>query len=496
MSMKLMDKRGSGVLLHLSSLPSPGGIGTMGRAARDFVDFLARAGQSCWQLLPICPTGFGDSPYQSPSSFAGNPYFIDLEQLAEQGLLTKKECEAACAEGDTERVDYGLLYDRRFPLLRVAGQRFLENGASEDFGQFCAANADWLEYHALFMAIKNYHGGAPWHNWKYPLKERQSEALADFSREYAREVAVEKAVQYLFFRQWGQLKDYANQRGIAMIGDMPIYVALDSVEVWAHRELFQLDEEGVPREVAGCPPDGFSPDGQLWGNPLFDWDFMAGDGYSWWVKRVEHLCRLYDAVRIDHFRGLDSYYCIPHGSSDARVGRWRQGPGKELLQVLEDRPLLAEDLGFLTPSVRQLLRDSGYPGMKVIQFGFDSRDGDSDHLPHNHPAYCIAYLGTHDNDTLLGWLNGAGAQDAAYAEEYLRLGKKRPHWDALCVLWSGTARLTVAQGQDLLGLGSKSRMNTPGTLGENWCWRAKENAFTSELAQEIRRKMELYGRIS
>lgn len=496
MSMELMDKRGSGVLLHLSSLPSPGGIGTMGRAAREFVDFLARAGQSCWQLLPICPTGFGDSPYQSPSSFAGNPYFIDPEALVEQGLLTQEEWGAACVAGDPERVDYGGLYDKRYPLLRIAARRFLEDVASEDFGQFCAANADWLEHHALFMAIKHYHAGAPWHSWKYPLKERQSEALADFSREHAQAVAVEKAVQYLFFRQWEQLKDYANQVGISIIGDMPIYVALDSVEVWAHRELFQLDEEGVPREVAGCPPDGFSPDGQLWGNPLFDWDYMAADGYSWWVKRVEHLCRLYDAVRIDHFRGLDAYYCIPYGSSDARVGRWRQGPGKELLRALGERPLLAEDLGFLTPSVQQLLRDSGYPGMKVIQFGFDCRDGDSDHLPHNHPTHCVAYLGTHDNDTLLGWLGRAGERDAAYAVEYLRLGKKRPHWDALCALWSGTARLTVVQGQDLLGLGSKSRMNTPGTLGENWCWRAKENAFTEELAQEINKKMELYGRIS
>ncbi len=494
MSMELIDKRGSGVLLHLSSLPSYGGIGTMGRAARDFVDFLARAGQSCWQLLPICPTGFGDSPYQSPSSFAGNPYFVDLEELAQRGLLWQEEYRDVDWESVPERVNYGALYEKRYPLLRLAAQRFLEE-SPEDFGQFCAANAYWLENHALFMALKNHHGGAPWHGWKYPLKERQSEALADFSREHAQEVAAEKAIQYLFFEQWGQLKEYANGKGIAILGDMPIYVALDSVEVWAHRELFQLDEAGVPREVAGCPPDGFSPDGQLWGNPLFDWEYMAGDDYAWWVKRVEHLCRLYDAVRIDHFRGLDAYYCIPYGSTDARVGRWRQGPGLELLRALGERPLLAEDLGFLTPSVRQLLRDSGYPGMKVVQFGFDRRDGDSDHLPHNHPARCVAYLGTHDNDTLLGWLSSAG-EDAAYAAEYLRLGTQCPHWDALCALWSGTARLTVVQGQDLLGLGSESRMNTPGTLGDNWCWRAKEHSFTDDLSQQIKRKMELYGRIS
>ncbi len=494
MTMDLMDKRGSGVLLHLSSLPSPGGIGTMGQAAQDFVDFLAQAGQCCWQLLPICPTGFGNSPYQSPSSFAGNPYFIDLEELEKQGLLEPQEWRGVCGEEDPERVDYGALYDRRYSLLNIAARRFLEK-SPEDFGQFCAANAYWLENHALFMALKNYHGGAPWHSWKYPLKERQSEALSEFSAEHAQTVAMEKAVQYLFFQQWGQLKEYANGKGVSIIGDMPIYVALDSVEVWAHRELFQLDEEGMPREVAGCPPDGFAAEGQLWGNPLFDWEVMAGDGYQWWVKRVEHLCQLYDAVRIDHFRGLDSYYCIPYGSADAKVGRWRQGPGMELLQALGDRPLLAEDLGFLTPSVRQLLRDSGYPGMKVVQFAFDRRDGDSDHLLHNHPERCVAYLGTHDNDTMAGWLNSAG-EDASYAAEYLRLGSECPHWDALCALWSGVARLTVVQGQDLLGLGSESRMNIPGTLGENWCWRAKENVFTQDMAQEIQRKMELYGRIS
>ena len=494
MSLKLLDKRGSGVLLHLSSLPTPGGIGTMGRAARDFVDFLAAAGQCCWQLLPVCPTGFGDSPYQSPSSFAGNPYFIDLEALVEQGLLEDGERRSAYTKTDPERVDYGLLYDRRIPLLHTAAQRFLEQ-PPDDFGQFCADHADWLEHHALFMAIKKHHGGAPWHGWKYPLKERQSEVLADFSREHSRAVAEEKAIQYLFFRQWEQLKDYANGKGISIIGDMPIYVSLDSVEVWAHRELFQLDEEGVPREVAGCPPDGFSPDGQLWGNPLFDWERMAEDGYGWWVRRVEHLCRMYDAVRIDHFRGLDAYYCIPYGSGDARVGRWRQGPGMALLRALGERPLLAEDLGFLTPSVRQLLQESGYPGMKVIQFGFDRRDGDSEHLTHNHPARCIAYLGTHDNDTVLGWMAGAG-EDGEYARRYLRLGAERPHWDALCTLWAGTARLTVAQGQDLLGLGSESRMNTPGTVGDNWRWRAKGNSFTKQLAQEIKEKMELYGRIS
>jgi len=495
MSTDVIVQRAGGVLLHLSSLPSPGGIGTMGQTARDFIDFLARAGQSYWQLLPICPTGYGNSPYQSPSSFAGNPYFIDLEELVSQGLIRDEEYLEISWGDRADRVDYGVLYEKRYPLLRIAAQRFLDD-PPEDFGQFCAANAGWLEDHALFTAIKADHGGAPWHSWKRALRERDEQVLAQFSVEHARDIAQEKAVQYLFFDQWRKLKAYANEKGISIIGDMPIYVALDSVEVWAHRELFQLDEDGMPGEVAGCPPDGFSADGQLWGNPLFDWERMAGDNYAWWVSRVDHLCGLYDVVRIDHFRGLDAYYAVPGTSTDARRGRWRQGPGMDLLRVMEGRPLLAEDLGFLTPSVQQLLRESGYPGMKVLQFGFDSRDGDSGHLPHNFPEYCVAYSGTHDNDTIAGWLSGAQERDAAYAGAYLRLGEEQPCWDALCALWATTARLTVVQGQDLLGLGSDSRMNTPGTLGDNWCWRAKGKSFTNIMAKRIREKMELYGRIS
>lgn len=495
MSMQLMERRGSGVLLHLSSLPSLGGIGNMGHCAREFVDFLEQAGQSCWQLLPICPTGFGDSPYQSPSSFAGNPYFIDLDTLAQQGLLREEEYRNMDWGNDPERVSYGILYEKRYPLLRVAAQRFLEQ-PTEEFGRFCAENSAWLEDHALFMVIKAHYAGAPWSSWAKPLREREPEALALFGQLHVVEVAAEKAVQYLFFDQWERLKGYANAKGISIIGDMPIYVAWDSVEVWAHRELFQLDEAGVPREVAGCPPDGFSADGQLWGNPLFDWERMAQDGYVWWVSRVDHLCRLYDAVRVDHFRGLDAYYSIPYGSPHARNGRWRQGPGLELIRAMGEQNLLAEDLGFLTPSVRQLLADSGYPGMRVLQFAFDSRDGESGHLPHNYPARCVAYAGTHDNDTVVGWLAGAGEEDRSYAREYLRLGVEEPEWDVLCALWASTACLTIVQAQDLLGLGGESRMNTPGTRAGNWKWRAREESFTDVLAQKIKRKMELYGRIS
>lgn len=493
--MGVPEQRSSGVLLHLSSLPTAGGIGTMGRCAREFVDFLELAGQRYWQILPICPTGYGNSPYQSPSSFAGNPYFIDLEELVQQGLLKEEEWRKADAWGCAEWVDYGVLYEKRIPLLHLAAERFLEE-PDDGFGQFCAANAGWLEDHALFTAVKNHHGGAPWHSWKRPLREREEQALAQFSAEHVREIAEEKALQYLFYGQWKRLKQYANEKGVSIIGDMPIYVAMDSVEVWAHRELFQLDEDAMPTEVAGCPPDGFSADGQLWGNPLFDWEYMARDNYSWWVSRVDHLCGLYDVLRLDHFRGLDAYYAIPAGQETARGGRWRQGPGRDLLVAMGDRPLLAEDLGFLTPSVRQLLDQSGYPGMKVLQFAFDSREGDESHLPHRYPEYCVAYSGTHDNDTFAGWLSGAPGQDVAYAKAYLRLGQERPCWDALCALWATQACVTIVQGQDLLALGSEGRMNTPGTLGDNWCWRAKGKSFTKKMAQEIHDKMELYGRIS
>lgn len=467
----------------------------MGQAARDFVDFLERAGQSCWQLLPISPTGYGDSPYQSPSSFAGNPYFIDLEDLARQGLLRESEYRDARWETASDRVDYGYLYETRHAVLSLAAQRFLEQ-PTQDYARFCAENSGWLEDHALFMAIKGRYGGASWHSWTKSLKERQPEALADFGQEQGQRISMEKAVQYLFFDQWKRLKEYANQKGISIIGDMPIYVAYDSVEVWANRELFQLHEDGTPKEVAGCPPDGFSPNGQLWGNPLFDWERLEENDFAWWINRVDYLCRLYDVVRIDHFRGLDAYYSIPYPGQSARDGRWRPGPGMDLLGKIGDRALLAEDLGFLTESVRSLLQDSGYPGMKVLQFGFDSRDGDRSHLPHNYPAHCVAYSGTHDNDTLKGWLNSLGDEEARRVKDYLRLSGETPCWDAMCALWASTARLTVVQGQDLLELGSESRMNTPGTTGNNWGWRAKGNCFTTQLAQKIKEKMELYGRFS
>lgn len=489
--------RSSGVLMHLSSLASPYGIGAMGQTARDFVDFLAAAGQACWQLLPVCPTGYGDSPYQTFSAFAGNPYFIDLETLEQHGLLDRAEYAQIDWESTPDAVNYGALYEKRYPVLRRAAQRFLAS-PPRDFDEF-RNNAPWLEDYALFMTLKDLHRGTAWLNWSPALRNRDPEALEAVRRECAFELAFWQTVQYLFFSQWNALRSYANQKGVSIIGDLPIYVSLDSVDVWAHPELFQLDENHVPREVSGCPPDGFSADGQLWGNPLFDWERMEREDFGWWVNRIKALCGMYNLLRIDHFRGFDSYYSIPYGDTTAKNGHWKTGPGMKLFQAVErqigTQPIIAEDLGFLTDSVRRLLRDSGFPGMKVLEFAFDSRDAaGSEYLPHNYPVHCVAYTGTHDNDTVLGWLSSATPGDAAYARDYLRLTGTDDHWGMMRALWGSAARLTIVQAQDILGLGSEARMNIPSTAGGNWRWRALPGSFTPELARRLRHCMKLYGR--
>lgn len=492
--------RTSGVLMHLTSLPSPHGIGTMGAAARSFVDFLADAGQTYWQLLPICPTSFGDSPYQTFSTFAGNPYLIDLDELADQGLLERAEYEPLNWGDDPASVDYGLLYRTRYPVLRAACARFLGRPA-EGYAAFCVENAFWLEDYALFMAIKERHGGAPWQEWAEPLRRRDAPALNAARAELEGEVAFWRAAQFLFFRQWRALKEYANGRGVSIIGDLPIYVSGDSVDVWASPEQFQLDENLLPTEVAGCPPDGFSAEGQLWGNPLFRWDHMEKSGFSWWVRRIGYQCNIYDVLRIDHFRGFDSYYAIPYGAATARDGVWRAGPGMKLFRavkaVLGKRSIIAEDLGFLTPSVRQLLADSGFPGMKVLEFAFDSREGSgSDYLPHNFVRHCVAYTGTHDNETILGWMESAPAADVAYARAYLRIDEREgANWTMMRGIWASVADTAVVQMQDLLGLGREGRMNEPSTVGKNWKWRALPGFTTSELARRLRSEAEIYCRV-
>ena len=482
--------------MPIFSLPSPWGIGTLGAAAREFVDFLAAGGQSCWQVLPLGPTSYGDSPYQAYSSFAGNPYFIDLDELAGQGLLEPEEYQDLDWGNDPERVDYETLYQKRFDVLRLACSRLKGRDALA-----CVAwRPDWLEDYALFMALKGKYHGAAWLEWPEGERLREPDALEATRKELAEEILFWKQVQYLFFRQWRSLKAYANQKGVSMIGDLPIYVALDSADVWSNPEQFQLDPEGRPIEVAGCPPDAFTEDGQLWGNPLFDWESMKENGYAWWLRRIAFQFELYDTLRIDHFRGFDAYYAIPYGDKTARNGSWKPGPGiaffKAVNKALGKKDIIAEDLGFLTPSVRKLLKDSGYPGMKVLEFAFDSRDEGSDYLPHCYPARCVVYTGTHDNDTIQGWMASAPRKSVSFAKAYLRLSARETyHWGMMRAAWASPADLAVMQFQDLLGLGSQARINTPSTLGHNWQWRALPGCFTPALSHRLWEEMRVYQRL-
>lgn len=492
--------RSAGILMPVTALPSPWGVGTLGAEARSFIDFLADAGQSIWQLLPIGPTSFGDSPYQSPSTFAGNPYLIDLDDLCAEGLLERDEYAGIDWGDDPSQVDYGALYRERYGVLRCAVRRLLAT-RRDDFDAFCARECAWLDDYALFMAIKDASGGAALSAWDEPLRMREPEALERAACELAGEVAFWKAVQCLFFEQWERLRAYAHDHGIRLMGDMPIYVAEDSADLWAHPDQFQLDEELRPTEVAGCPPDGFSATGQLWGNPLFAWDRMEADGFPWWIGRIRFQLGLYDILRIDHFRGFDSYFAIPAGAETAAGGRWRPGPGKALFDAIERElgacPIVAEDLGFLTPSVYELLEYTGCPGMKVLQFAFDSRDGGGRvYQPHAYTRHCVAYVGTHDNDTALGWLESADPADVALAREYLHLDPEEGEgWGMMRAIWSSVADTAIAMMPDVLGLEGEARINTPSTLGGNWCWRALPGYTTPELARRLHRQMELYERL-
>ncbi|MDB8008634.1 4-alpha-glucanotransferase [Agathobacter rectalis] len=492
------NMRTSGVLMPISSLPSQYGIGTMGKEAKRFVDFLEKGGQTYWQILPICPTSYGDSPYQSFSSFAGNPYFIDLELLCKDKLLTKKECESYKWGKKPQYVDYGIMYVNRYALLRKAYERFSKKTPA-DYEAFCSKEAEWLDEYTLFMALKDANGGVAWSEWDDALKFRKPEAIEEAKEKYADDIAFYKMLQYLFFKQWTALKAYANEKGIRIIGDVPIYVAMDSADVWANPTQFYLDKDLNPIEVAGCPPDAFSADGQLWGNPLFRWDVMKKDSYSWWTKRISAMAKLYDIVRIDHFRGFDSFYAIPAKDDTAKNGVWKDGPGMDLFNVLEKKlgklPIIVEDLGFLTPSVKKLLKDSGFPGMKVIQFAFDSRE-DSDYLPHNYPQHCVVYTGTHDNDTVMGWMKTAPKDCVRFAKDYLNLTKEEGYnWGMMRAAWSSVADMAIVPMQDLLGLDSKARLNIPSTTGGNWQWRATPEQIDNKLAKKLHKCMQMYARL-
>ena len=511
--------RESGILMPVSSLPGPYGIGCFGAEALKFVDFLAAAGQHIWQLLPLSPTGYGDSPYQSCSAFAGNPYFIDLDALKADGLLTAAQLKAEPWGTDPLSVDYGTLYTSRYKVLRAAYAAWREKYAGrfgcahyypDDYYAFTLTNESWLNDYALYMALKTANGMKSWAEWPREYRLRDAGALAEFAAGQEEEIGFWKFLQYEFAVQWKKVKDYANEKGIKILGDIPIYVSADSVDAWVGGELFELDAQGGFARVAGCPPDYFSADGQLWGNPLYNWPYHKQTGYAWWVRRVRHALGIYDLLRIDHFRGFDTYWAIPAGSSTARTGKWENGPGMDLFRALEAAlgklPIIAEDLGDLVPSVRKLLADSTFPGMKVLQFAFGG--GDNEYLPHNHVKNSVVYPGTHDNTTLTDWWeNAATGKEKSNAAAYLHLTSCKPTAKEVAAVKPDAARIALLRAAlgsvadraiipmpDWLGLGAEAHLNTPGKLGGNWIWRAAEGFDAEPLASCIQAECEVYCR--
>ncbi|MBE6984498.1 MAG: 4-alpha-glucanotransferase [Ruminococcaceae bacterium] len=490
--------RSAGILMHITSLPSPCGIGTLGKAAYDFADFLHEAGQHYWQILPIGPTGFGNSPYQSVSTHAGNPYLIDLDLLVGEGLLTADELKEIDWL-ETPQVDYDFQYSVRFDLLHKAFLRGQDRFA-EEIRTFRRENP-WVDHYALYMAIKRARNMDSWEKWPREIRLRQPGAVETYATVYAEDMNFFIFQQFLFFRQWNALRSYLRQKNIELIGDLPIYVPYDSCDVWVNSDLFQLDENGTPTAVAGCPPDAFSVDGQLWGNPLYDWEKMQKDDFSWWRERIIAASKLFDVIRIDHFRGLESYWSVPYGETTARNGAWVKGPDHAFIDCLKrhfpDLRLIAEDLGFLTPEVIQLQKDSGFPGMKILEFAFDPYTPSS-YLPHRYERNCICYTGTHDNETLHQWLRGCNDVTLAYIADYLGLPNTSEEALAcglICAGMRSVADTFIAQMQDYLALGAEARMNAPGIVGpENWAWRMEKNALTPELAQKLRNMTKRYER--
>ena len=489
--------RASGILMPIFSLPSPYGIGTLGKEAKGFIDFLEKSGQTYWQILPIGPTGFGDSPYQSFSSFAGNPYFIDLDILKNEGYLKEEDYKNIKWCEKDSAVDYGKLYENKFKVLKIAAQNFKRE--NKDFVAFCEENEFWLEDYALFMAIKDSLNGCDLYNWEKPLRLRETAAIEKAKESLKEEIFVYKVIQYLFFSQWEEIKGYANEKGIKIIGDIPIYVAPDSADVWSYPCGFQLDKELCRTAVAGCPPDAFCKDGQLWGNPLYDWDYMKEDNYSWWCKRIENALKVFDVVRIDHFRAFDEYYSIPASSKTAAKGEWKAGPGKELFETIKekigDAPIIAEDLGFLTDSVEELLKATGFPGMAVLQFAFDPED-DNKYLPHNIDENTVVYTGTHDNNTIEGWVKNSNEKTLKFAVNYLRLKKEEGYnWGMMKAAMATRAKICILQMQDFMGLGEEARINRPSTDENNWQWRIDGGCLNDWLANIIKENVALYRRL-
>ena len=495
--------RSSGILLHPTALPGPYGIGTLGRNAYAFMDWLELAGQRYWQICPLGPTGYGDSPYQSFGAFAGNPNLIDLDNLVELGLLAKEDILPfhKLPEGN---VDFGRLIPLKTAVLNSAWQNFTNNEdevLARDFSQFRESAADWLDDFTLFVAIKEAHAGQSWDKWPDPLRLRRSPALESAGQKWAEDINRHAFIQFLFHRQWSALKTYANEHGIRIIGDIPIFVAFDSADCWAMPELFRLDENRRPTHVAGVPPDYFSATGQLWGNPLYDWTAMEKNGFAWWLSLLGHNLNRFDALRIDHFRGFAACWSVPFGEETAVNGEWIPTPGMALFHrirdVFNDPPIIAEDLGVITDDVKAIMNEFGFPGMKILQFAFDTSDGNG-YLPHNFPRNCLVYTGTHDNNTSAGWFNAAADHVKEYVCAYLNLPKEASGADVARALIraaiASVSDLAVLPWQDVLGLGNEARFNTPGIPGGNWTWRTEEQVFTEELAGELKKICRVYGR--
>lgn len=505
--------RSSGILLHPTSLPGRFGIGDFGADAFRFVDFLASTGQRLWQVLPLGPTGYADSPYQCFSAFAGNPLLISLEKLRQDGVLSAADLEGGPTFPGHE-VDYGSVIKFRAPLLKKAFENFKIKASSEDWNEFeafCQQNTTWLEDYALFMAVKEAHGGAVWDQWEPAIAARRPAAISQWSEKLGHEMQSRKYWQHQFFKQWSALKQDCHRHRIKVMGDLPIFVAHDSADVWAHPELFELDTQGKPTVVAGVPPDYFSATGQLWGNPLYRWNKLAETGYAWWIERFRAMLTMVDIVRLDHFRGFEAYWEVPATETTAINGRWVKGPGAAFFQAIQkalgELPIVAENLGVITPEVESLRERFGFPGMAVLQFAFGTDLHAADFLPHNYPRNCVVYTGTHDNDTTLGWWTSAGVLDSTRSQEeilkerefalkYLGSDGREIHWAFIRCILASVADIAITPLQDIMGLGSEARMNLPARPSGNWRWRYAAELLTDEIRERLRRLTEIYGRSS
>ena len=496
-----MFERSSGILFHPTSLPGKYGIGTLGKEAYAFIDFLKKSRQKLWQIFPLGPTGYGDSPYQSFSSFAGNPYLIAFDLLIEAHLLSEEDLRDVFFGDNEEYIDYGAIYNQKYPLLRKAYENFKSSDnheMRENLEHFKRENASWLNDYSLYISLKNHFNGLPWNEWAHDIKNREHGAMEHYKNELADDIEYHNFIQFLFFKQWGDVKRYANENGIKIIGDIPIFVAADSSDAWANPEIFLFDEERKPVKVAGVPPDYFSATGQLWGNPLYNWQKLKETNYSWWVERVRANLSTCDIIRIDHFRGFEAYWAVPYGDDTAINGQWEPGPGIDLFNAIKSQlgelPIIAEDLGLMTQGVIDLREATGFPGMKILGFAFDSGE-ENDYLPHTYTKNCVVYTGTHDNDTLIGWFQKAKEEDRQFARDYLNSrSDDEIHWDAIRGAWSSVANMAISPVQDFLGLGSEARINTPGVAAGNWQWRLRHGVLTDELAERIAKLTRVYSR--